>query len=273
MTSREEHAQLEEARATVNEAERQYRRIRSLEAEGTAAKATLDERQREWETARARLAAIESRLADRLIRAPFTGVVGLRDLSVGALVQPGDLITTLDDDSVMKLEFPVPAVYLDVLRPGLDVAASTPAFEARRFSGKVKAVDSRVDPVTRAVRVRALLPNPDHLLRPGMLMRVELHRDPRTALVIPEEALIPLGRQQFVYVVTPQDTIEKREIRIGARRPGRVEVREGLAADERVVTHGHLKVRPGQTVSILAVDDGSRTLQELLRALPGGDSE
>lgn len=270
MTSREEHAQLEEARATVNEAERQYRRIRSLEAEGTAAKATLDERQREWETARARLAAIESRLADRLIRAPFAGIVGLRDLSVGALVQPGDLITTLDDDSVMKLEFPVPAVYLAMLRPGLAVEAGSPAFEAQRFSGKVKAVDSRVDPVTRAVRVRALLPNPEHLLRPGMLLRVDLHGDPRTALVIPEEALVPLGRQQFVYVVTPQGTVEQREIVIGARHPGRVEVASGLAVDERVVTHGHLKIRPGQAVSVLAEDDGSRPLAELLRALPGG---
>jgi membrane fusion protein (multidrug efflux system) len=273
MTSREEHAQLEEARATVNEAGRQYQRIRSLEAEGTAAKSLLDERQREWETARARLAAIESRLADRLIRAPFAGIVGLRDLSVGALVRPGDLITTLDDDSVMKLEFPVSATFLDVLRPGLGVDATSPAYPGRAFSGSVKAVDSRVDPATRSVRVRALLPNPDHLLRPGMLMRVELAKDPRTALVVPEEALIPLGRQQFVYVVTPDNTVEKREIRIGGRRPGQVEVTAGLAADERVVTHGHLKVRPGQAVTVSAVDDGSLTLPELLRALPGGSVE
>ncbi|MEZ5542869.1 MAG: efflux RND transporter periplasmic adaptor subunit [Pseudomonadota bacterium] len=273
MTSREEHAQLEEARATVNEAERQYRRIKSLEAEGTAAKATLDERQREWETARARLAAIESRLADRLIKAPFAGVVGLRDLSVGALVRPGDLITTLDDDSVMKLEFPVAATLLEALQPGLAVEATSPAYPERRFAGSIKAVDSRVDPITRAVRVRALLPNPDHLLRPGMLMRVELLQHPRSALVIPEEALIPRGEQQFVYVVTPAHTIEYREIRSGGRRPGLVEVLAGLTADEQVVTHGHLRVRDGQTVVITAIDDGSRTLPELLRTLPGSNPE
>ncbi|MGD2112785.1 MAG: efflux RND transporter periplasmic adaptor subunit [Gammaproteobacteria bacterium] len=273
MTRREEHAQLEEARATVNEARRQYQRIRSLEAEGTAAKATLDERQREWETARARLAAIESRLADRLIKAPFAGIVGLRDLSVGALVQPGDLITTLDDDSVMKLEFPVSATYLDVLRPGLEVTATSPAYPGRRFGGRIRAVDSRVDPATRSIRVRARLPNPDHLLKPGMLMHVVLLKDPRTALVIPEEALTPLGEQQFVYVVTPENTIEKREIRIGGRRPGLAEVIDGLAENERVVTHGHLKIRPGQAVTVTAVDDGSRSLSELLRALPGGGPE
>jgi membrane fusion protein (multidrug efflux system) len=272
MTRREEHAQLEEASATVNEARRQYQRIKSLEAEGTAAKALIDERQRDWETARARLGAIESRLADRLIKAPFAGIVGLRDLSVGALVRPGDLITTLDDDSVMKMEFPVSAVYLEVLRPGLEVQASSRAFAGHAFTGTVKAVDSRIDPVTRSIRVRAMLPNPDHLLKPGMLMHVELLKDPRTALVIPEESLIPLGEQQFVYVVTAGNTVERRELRIGGRRPGLVEVVEGLAAGEQVVTHGHLLIHPGQPVTITAVDDGSRTLPDLLRALPGGGS-
>jgi membrane fusion protein (multidrug efflux system) len=273
MTSREEQAQLEEAGAIVNEARRQYQRIKPLATEGTAAKSLLDERKREWETARARLAAIESRLADRLIKAPFDGVVGLRDLSVGALVQPGDLITTLDDDHVVKLEFPVSATYLDVLRPGLGVIASSRAFAGRSFTGTIKAVDSRIDPVTRSIRVRALLPNPDRLLRPGMLMYVELLKDPRMALVIPEESLVPLGEQQFVYIVTPDNSIERRELRIGGRRPGLVEVVEGLADGEQVVTHGHLRIRPGQTVTITAIDDGSSTLPELLRALPGGSSE
>jgi len=269
MTSREEHAQLEEARATVNEAYRQYQRIKSLESAGTAAKSLLDERQREWETARARLAAIESRLADRLIKAPFAGIVGLRDLSVGALVQPGDLITTLDDDSVMKLELPVSASYLDVLHPGLEVTATSRAFSGRTFTGTVKAVNSRIDPVTRSVRVRAILPNPEHLLKPGMLMHVVLQKDPRMALVIPEEALLPLGEQQFVYVVTADNKVEKRELRIGGRRPGLVEVLEGLAADDQVITHGHMQLRPGQAVTIMTIDDGSRTLPELLRSLPG----
>ena len=198
MTSQEEHAQLEEASATVNEAYRQYQRIKPLANEGTAAKSLLDERKREWETARARLAGIESLLADRLIKAPFEGVVGLRDLSVGALVQPGDLITTLDDDRVMKLEFLVSAAYLDALRPGLEVMASSRAFTGRSFSGSIKSVDSRIDPVTRSIRVRALLQNPERLLKPGMLMHVELQENPREALVVPEEALQPLGEQLLV---------------------------------------------------------------------------
>jgi membrane fusion protein (multidrug efflux system) len=266
MTSTEERALLEEARSTVDEARRQYRRVQSLESQGTAARSLLDERRRDWETARARLAAIESRLADRLIKAPFAGVVGLRDLSPGALVEPGDLITTLDDDSVMKLELTVPATYLDALEPGLPVAATARAYGPREFQGTVKAVDSRVDPATRSVRVRALIPNPQRLLKPGMLMQVELLEDARRAPVVPEEALMPEGRRHFVMVVDPQDgnRIARREIRIGARRPGEVEVVEGLEPGELVVTQGQLRVREGQQVRIQAVDDGTRPLRELV---------
>ena len=271
MTNREQRAQMEEARSTSNEAYRQYQRIKSLAADGTAAESLLDERKRQWETARARLATIESRLADRLIKAPFAGILGLRDLSVGALVEPGDLITTLDDDRIMKLEFPLSATYLEVLRPGLGVSATSRAFAGRDFTGNVKSVDSRIDPVTRSIRVRALLPNPEYLLKPGMLMHVELLKNPRQALIIPEEALQPLGEQQFVFVVTADSTIEKREVRIGGRRPGLVEVVAGLVAGEQVVTHGHMRIRPGGAVTITATDDGSLPLSELLRSLPGGN--
>lgn len=269
MTSAEEHAQLEEARALKEEGYRQFQRVQALEAQGTAAKSLLDERRREWETARARLAAIESRLADRLIRAPFAGVVGLRDLSVGALVEPGDAVTTLDDDSVMKLDFEVPSTYLETLRPGLAIQATAHAFPGQVFDGEVRAVGSRVDPATRSVRVRALLPNPERTLKPGLLMHVELLKNPREALVIPEEALVPLGEKQSVLLVDAarDSTVERREIRIGARRAGDVEVLAGLAAGERVISHGTLKVRPGQQVSIAAVDDGSTPYAQLLQSL------
>jgi len=271
MTSTEEHAQLTEAHALVTEAERQYRRVQSLATQGTASKSLLDERARELETAQARLAAIESRLSDRLIKAPFAGVVGLRNISVGALVEPGDLITTLDDDTRMKLDLAVPSVYLQSLAPGLPVTATTRAYDGREFSGEVRSIDSRVDPVTRSVQVRVLLPNPERLLKPGMLMQVTLRKDPRQALVIPEAALMPTGREQFVLVAVPQGEghkVERRQVQVGARRPGEVEVLQGLSEGERVVTHGTLRVRPGQAVEIRAVDDGSQPLAELIEARP-----
>jgi membrane fusion protein (multidrug efflux system) len=272
MTSAEETALLEEVRARVAEAERQYARVQSLAERGSASASLLDERRRDLDTAGASLVAVESRLKDRLVKAPFAGVVGLRNISPGALVEPGDVITTLDDDSVMKLDFPVPSVFLPSLRPGLAIQARAPALGEGTFEGQISAVDSRVDPVTRAVQVRALLPNPDRLLRPGLLMRVALLRNPRQGLSIPEEALLHRGEEHFVLALTETDdgaVPERRAVQIGARRPGFVEVTSGLTAGERVITHGNDKAKPGEPVAVIAVDDGSRPLPELLAQKPG----
>jgi membrane fusion protein (multidrug efflux system) len=266
MTSAEEHALLEEARARVAEAERQYSRVKSLVAQRSASESLLDERKRDLDTARALLVAIESRLADRLVKAPFAGVLGLRNISPGALVEPGNLITTLDDDSVMKLDFAVPSVFLPDLKPGLGIVAEARAYGNRRFEGEIRSIDSRVDPVTRSIQVRALFPNPDRTLRPGVLMQVVLLRNPRDALVAPESALLHQGQDHFVMIAGEGEIAERRQVRIGARRPGEVEILEGLAAGERVITHGNDKVRPGQQIAIQAVDDGTRSLQEMLES-------
>lgn len=271
MTSAEEQAQLREARAREREAASQYRRVQSLAKQGTASQSLLDERSREWQTARAQLVAIESRLSDRLVKAPFSGVIGLRNISVGALVEPGDLISTLDDDSVLKLDLSVPSVYLATLKPGLPVVAKTRAYGDREFRGELRSIDSRVDPVTRSVIARVLLPNDDRLLKPGLLMQVSLKKNPRTALVVPEAALMPTGRDQFVLVAVPEGDgyqAERRQVRIGARRPGIVEVVSGLKAGEQVITHGTLRVRPGQAVAIQAIDDGLQPLDVLLSGTP-----
>ncbi|MCP5158069.1 MAG: efflux RND transporter periplasmic adaptor subunit [Gammaproteobacteria bacterium] len=275
MTSAEEHAQLEEAQAMTQEAKSQFERVQSLATQGTASRSLLDERRRDWETARARFAAIESRLADRLVKAPFSGVVGLRNLSLGALVTPGDLITTLDDDRVMKLEFSVPSTFLETLRPGLSVVAKARAYGDREFIGRVVSIDSRIDPVTRSIVVRAVLPNADRALKPGLLMRVELLKNPRDGVVIPETALAPLGQQQYVLVVhAAQDhQVERREVKIGVRRPGEVEVIEGLKPGEKVITHGIQIVRPGQNVTIQAVDDGSHNLSAILQKPVAGHTQ
>jgi membrane fusion protein (multidrug efflux system) len=273
MTKAEEHAQLEEAMSTHAEAKRQYDRVRPLAARGAASQSLLDQRRREYETAKARLRAIESRLRDRLIIAPFSGVVGLRNISVGALIEPGDIITTLDDDSVMKLDFSVPAVHLASLKTGLPIEARAPAFRERKFTGTVSSINSRVDPSTRSITVRALLPNPDRLLKPGLLMSVELLKNPRDAWMIPEEALIPSGRENHVLVVDPSANppiAQARKVTIGGRRPGEVEIRTGLQGGEFVVTHGTLRVRPGQEVSIIAVDSGDEPLEALLEGGAGG---
>ncbi|MBK1645638.1 efflux transporter periplasmic adaptor subunit [Thiocapsa imhoffii] len=261
LTSVEQHAQLDEAQVRVNEAERQYQRVKALVGQGAASESLLDERRRDLDTARAVLVAIESRLSDRLIRAPFDGVVGLRNVSRGALVEPGDTITTLDDDRFMKLDFTVPSVFMSQLSPGLRIEGRSRAHGDQIFDGVVRGIDSRVDPVTRSIQVRAVIPNPERLLKPGLLMRVELLVDPRDGLVIPEASVLHQGQQHFVELVVEQEdglTSERRQIQIGTRVPGYVEVREGLAAGDRVVVHGNTKVRSGQPLEILSVHDHPR---------------
>ena len=269
MTSAEEHALLEEAQARVAEAQSQYDRVRSLVAQRSASESLLDERKRDLDTARAVLVALESRLADRVVKAPFDGVVGLRNISRGALVEPGDLITTLDDDSVMKLDFTVPSLYLEQLKPGLQIQARARPYGERAFDGVVRGIDSRIDPVTRSVQVRALLPNPARALRPGLLLRVELLLDPREALVVPEAALLQQGTNHYVMLLVDGDagpTVERRQVQIGTRQPGLAEIRAGLAVGDRVVTEGQDKARPGQPVQVLAVDDGTTSLRDMVDA-------
>ena len=272
MTSSEEHALLEEEVSRRQEALKRYDRVFSLVARGAVSQAQLDERERELETAEARLRAIESRLQDRLIKAPFSGVVGLRNISLGALVEPGDVITTLDDMSVMKLDFNIPSVYLATLKQGTQVEAVSPAFPDKPFTGSVSSIDSRVDPVTRSIVVRAIIDNGDGLLKPGLLMSVELLKNERAALMIPEEALIPRGEMNAVLLVNESKSpavAEQRTVAIGARRIGEVEILEGLQPGDKVITHGTLKVRPGQEISIRGMDDGqNKSLSELL----SGDS-
>lgn len=266
LTHAEEEALIAEGRARVAEAERQYDRVKSLAGQRSAAESLLDERRRDLDAARALLAALESRLADRIITAPFAGVLGLRNVSLGALVEPGDLIATLDDISTLRLDFTVPSLFLADLRPGLAIRARADEYPDQVFEGSVSAVESRVDPVTRSIQVRALIPNPEGRLKPGLLMKVELLRNPRQALVVPESALLAQGRDHFVIRVGEGDKAERVQVQLGTRRAGEAEVLAGLAAGDRVVTHGGDKVRPGQALGV-RLDDGSRPLSELLKGL------
>lgn len=267
MASAEEQALLAEAEIHAAEAKKQLERVKSLVASRAASQSLLDQRLREYESARARHLAIKARLNDLQLLAPFDGVVGLRNISVGALVSPGELITTLNDDSKMKLDFTVPAVYLQSLQVGLPIIARSKALADKLFEGEIFSIDNQVDPVTRAITVRALLPNPDAELKQGMLMSVELYSNKRQALVVSESALVPFGSSNFVFVVSPQDDesiVERRAVIIGQRLHGEVEILSGLDEHEKVVTHGLQRIRDGSIVNVLAEGTGKESLSELI---------
>lgn len=246
-----QQAELELARVNLAEQEREYKRLVGLVRQKAIPQSQLDAQESALEAARAQLAAAQTSIADRRIVAPFDGVLGLRRVSPGALVEPGDVITTLDAIDPIKLDFTVSETFLASLRPGLRVSAFTTAYPGEVFVGEVKSVDSRVDPVTRAVTVRAHIPNPEGRLSPGMLLTVELVTDRREALIIQEAALVPLGRRQYVFVIDEANKVERREVELGRRRPGEVEVLSGLAEGDRVVVEGTIRIKPGAEVRVV----------------------
>ncbi len=253
MSSVEQAADLSEARASNEVAQQDLRRYQELFDRGFASQARLDTVRAAADAAAARLNAGGSRIADRTITAPFAGVVGLRTASPGQYMRPGDQIGTLDDTSQIKLDFDVPETQLARLTAGVAIIATTAAFPDARFEGVIDNVDSRVNPTTRSVRVRALLPNPNDQIRPGMLMTVEVRSNPREALAIPEIAILEEGQASFVYrVATGEEaqTVERVEVRTGQRSNGVAEILSGLSAGDLVVTEGLQAVRPGQPVEV-----------------------
>lgn len=240
------------ATAAFEESRSQWGRSRELLATQALSKSQYEQLEATMKANEARVAVAQARLNDTYIRAPFAGRVGLRRVSLGALISPGTLITTLDDTGTIKVDFAVPEGQVGALRPGQQVVARTTAYPGRQFSGRVLSVDSRVDSATRSVIVRASVPNRDGALKPGMYLTVALSQDERPALVIPEEAVVPEQARQFVYVVQGT-TVAKREVSLGRREPGFVEITAGLDAGDRVVVEGTLKLRDGATVREMEV--------------------
>ncbi len=251
MTDRAEVAQLKEAQASYVETEKQYERIRGLVKQGTVTQSAVDQQLAARDTARARMEAIRVRLSDRVVTAPFAGVLGFRAVSPGTLVQPGTVITTLDDIRVIKLDFSVPETFLSALAPGQTIEAKSVAYPDVAFNGAVTSLDSRVDPVTRAILVRAEIPNPERLLKPGMLLSVEVLNRPRDSLTVPEISLSALRERMFVYRVDADNIAREIDVTVGGRRQGEVEILDGLNEGDRVVTDGLVRMRDGAAVAIV----------------------
>jgi len=207
------------------------------------------------------------RLDKRAILAPFDGVLGLREVSVGALVQPGDPITTIDDISIIKIDFDVPSIFLSLLQKDMPITGKVAAFGNREFAGKIKTINTRIDPITRTIKVRAIASNKDRILKPGLLMKVVIMAHERQALLIPEEALIKRGEKNFVYIVTKANSqlnAQEIEVEIGSRIPGEIEILSGIKQHDQVITHGLLKIKDGAEISIRAIETEGTPLAELL---------
>lgn len=248
LSGQAQQAQLREAQTAANEATQLFRRQSELASQQLIARSSLDTQRAARDAANARVAQIRAQLADRVVRAPFSGVLGLRQVSPGALVTPGTAIATLDDIERVYVDFPVPETALAVLGEGQSLRGTTAAYPGRAFEGVVSTIDSRVDPATRAVTVRGDFANPEGLLRPGMLVQIVLSRPEREALVIPEIAIVQVGGRSYVWRVGEDDAVEQVTVEVGARRAGLAEVTAGLSGGERIVVDGTGKLRPGARI-------------------------
>lgn len=237
--------------ANLEQQKKELARIQSLATSNNIALSKLDDQTAAVKKAEANVAAARARSTDRRIIAPFSGIVGTRRISVGALVTPGTAVATLDDISVVKLDFAVPETFMASLHSGLEVEASASAYRGAVFKGKVIAVDARVDSVTRSVNVRAIVQNDDLRLRPGMLMIVDLISDPRDALMVSEASLVPENGVQYLYVVGPDNIASRVAVTIGTRRKGEVEIVKGIKEGDLVIREGMQDMRNGTRVNIV----------------------
>lgn len=249
LSQRQQEAALAEAQAAADEAERLFRRQRELAEQQLIARAQLDNQRAARDAANARVAQIRAQLSDRVIRAPFAGVLGLRQVSPGALVTPGTAIATLDALERVYVDFPLPESQLGRAAAGARVTGTVAGYPGRTFAGLVSIVDTRLDPVARAALVRADFPNVDRVLRPGMLVNVELAGSEREALLVPEIAVVQVGRESFLYRVKDDDSVEQVPVTIAARSEGRAEIASGASIGDRIVVEGTGKLRPGAKIS------------------------
>lgn len=252
LSGQQQQAALASAAAAAEEAERLYRRQEQLAGQQLIARATLDTQRATRDSARAQVAQIRANLSDRVIRAPFSGVLGLRQVSPGALVTPGTEIATLDDLSRVYVDFPVPETELASVAPGQAIAGRSGTYGDREFNGTVQTIGARLDAGTRAATVRGDFPNHDGALKPGMLVDVQLARGTRQRLVVPELAVQQVGTETFVWRVKADDSVEKAVVTVGGRVPGKVMIGDGLAAGDRIVTEGVGKLQAGSKVAAAA---------------------
>ncbi|MFS0738560.1 efflux RND transporter periplasmic adaptor subunit [Sphingomonas sp. 1P06PA] len=246
----QENATLAEAQANARVAGQQLARISELKQRGFATNASLDTQIAAASAARAQAEQARATIADRVIRAPFGGYVSLRTISPGAVVQAGTEIATISDISVIKLDFPVPETLLSAIRQGQTIDARAAAFPDQPVRGTIETIDTVVDPATRSVLVRAVLPNPDRLLKPGMLLTVAIEARPRTALAVPELAVVGEGDQRYVFRIGAGDKVTRAPVKVGVRQNGLLEISEGLAAGQKIVGEGVVKVADGMTVKL-----------------------
>lgn len=274
LSDQQELALLKQARINAAEKKRQYLRAQKLRGQGNITEAVIDERQAEWQSAEAEISIIQAQIDDRQIRAPFSGQIGLLNVSLGDLITPGTVLTTLDDTSELLLDLQIPSQYLESLfiDQQIKVYRAAPATLGRIYEAdqepilaKIIAISPRIDPQTLLLPVRAKISKPKKL-KSGMIVKSQLQLNPLPSLMISNSAILMVGERKFVYRLNgvSADTfqassdqiysVEKIEVKLGQRLTGQTQIIEGLKAGDIVVSQGALRLSPKSQVLVKAVE-------------------
>ena len=243
-------ANLAESRAALKLAETGFTRLEGLRGKSLISQQEFDESSARLEQARASVAAHEAALAKMTLTAPFGGIVGVRQVSLGAYVKEGDAMVTLDDIDPIKVDAYIPEAYISQVRQNQKFTAEFDAYPGERFAGEVYAIDTAIDPAARTMLLRGRIPNPKRLLRPGMFARIHVILSENEQVIsIPEQAIVPSGNTVSVYKVVDGKAVMTK-VTVGARETGRAFIRQGLKAGDVVVTAGQAKLRDGAPVIV-----------------------
>ena len=250
LDDRQARADRQVAEVTLADARRQLERAQRLESNNSISRSRVDELRTAADVARARMASAQTRIDNHRIEAPFAGVIGLNDISMGAYLSAGSQVATLDSTGRMELGFAVPEKFLGQIRPGQAVRGHTPAYPGEQFAGELVELGTRINELSRTLPVRALVNNPDGKLRPGQFMAASLTLRQREALIIPEQAVIIRGDETYVFVAN--DGVARRmAVELGSRSPGVVEVASGLTPEDQVIVTGQDRLSSGDRIEVV----------------------
>ena len=254
-----QQAQLKQADAQASIARTRLQRNRELQGQGFVSQSAVDQSIADLQVADAQVSLAQAQLSRMKVLAPFNGTAGLRLVDEGDYVKDGADIVNIEDLGAITVQFALPERTLDRLRVGQSIELALDALPGRTFKGRVAALDSRVDANGRALQVLAQVENTGALLKPGMFARPRVVFATRQgAVVVPEEALVPLGGRQLVFKLVEaaggQKVAQRLEVKIGLRLPGKVEIMAGLQPGDAVITAGHSRLLRGDNVPVRVVD-------------------
>ncbi len=254
LDDRQARADLQVIESQLADARRQYQRAQQLRSNSSVSQAEVDALRTAVSVAEAQREAARVRLENHRIEAPFAGVLGLSDIDIGAYVSAGTPVATLDATDRMELNFSIPERFLGEVSLGQRVAGLSPAYPEDRFTGELVELGTRINPLSRTLPVRALIDNSDGKLRPGQFMSATLTLRERVALVIPEQAVMIRGDEQYVFVA--EDGVARRTpVTLGSRMPGRVEVSDGLSLEDAVIVTGQDRISNGDRIRVRDADN------------------